>query len=76
MNNKFPKWRVGLSYTQYFTVEVEAPTEELAIENAWGGVYHDSDKAETGSASSVTSVYICDKEARQFAHYVPEIYPE
>ena len=32
VNKKFPKWRVGLSFTQYFMVEVEAPTEEMAID--------------------------------------------
>lgn len=76
MNKKFPKWRVGLSYTQYFMVEVEAPTEAIATEKAWNGVYHESDKVETGGSASVTSVFICDRESRNFAHYVPEVYPE
>lgn len=75
MAKKFPKWRVGLSFTQYFMVEVEAPTEEMAIEMAWKGACHESDKMETGSASAVTSVFICDREAKDFAHYVPEVYP-
>ncbi len=76
MNKKFPKWRVGLSFTQYFMVEVEAPTEEMAIEKAWGGACCESDKMETGSSSSVTSVFICDRWAKDFAHYVPEVFPE
>ncbi|MBX9922908.1 MAG: hypothetical protein K2Y01_02245 [Rhabdochlamydiaceae bacterium] len=76
MNKKFPKWRVGLSFTQYFMVEVDAPTEETAIERAWIGACYESDKVETGSSSSITSVSICDKEAREFAHYVPEVYPK
>jgi hypothetical protein len=74
-NIKFPKWRIGLAFTQYFTVEVEAPTEEMATEKAWAGVYHESDKVETGHSSAVTSIFICDKDAKNFAHYVPEIYP-
>lgn len=76
MNKKFPKWRVGLAYTQYFMVEVEAPTEAIATEKAWSGVYNESDKVETGGSAVVTSVFICDREARDFAHYVPEVYPE
>ena len=76
MANKFPKWRVGLSFTQYFMVEVEAPTEEMAIEKAWSGACCESDKVETGSSSAVTSVFICDKDAKNFAHYIPEVYPE
>jgi hypothetical protein len=56
-------------------VEVEAPTEEMAIDRAWIGACCESDKMETGSSSAITSVSICDKEAREFAHYVPEIYP-
>ena len=76
MNKKFPKWRVGLSFTQYFMVEVEASTEEIAIENAWRGACYENDKMETGSSSAVTSVFICDKEAKNFAHYIPEVYPE
>jgi hypothetical protein len=31
---------------------------------------------ETGSSSAVTSVFICDRDARNFAHYVPEVFPE
>lgn len=76
MNKKFPKWRVGLAYTQYFMVEVEAPTEAIATEKAWNGVYHESDKVETGGSATVTSVFICDRETRNFAHYVPEVYPQ
>ena len=57
-------------------VEVEAPTEEMAIEKAWSGACYESDKVETGSASAVTSVFICDREAKDFAHYVPEVFPE
>ncbi len=76
MNKKFPKWRVGLSFTQYFMVEVEAPTEEIAIEKAWRGACYENDKFETGSSSAVTSVFICDRDAREFAHYIPEVYPE
>ncbi|MBX9723396.1 MAG: hypothetical protein K2X81_18470 [Candidatus Obscuribacterales bacterium] len=76
MDKKFPKWRVGLAFTQYFMVEVEAPTEEIAIEKAWSGACYESDKVETGSSSSVTSVFICDKDARNFAHYIPEVIPE
>ena len=76
MNKKFPKWRVGLSFTQYFMVEVEAPTEEMAIDRAWIGACYESDKVETGSSSAVTSVFICDREAKDFAHYVPEVFPE
>jgi hypothetical protein len=70
VNQKFPKWRVGLSFTQYFMVEVEAPTEEIAVEKAWRGAM------ETGSSSAVTSVFICDRDAREFARYIPEVYPE
>jgi len=76
VNQKFPKWRVGLSFTQYFMVEVEAPTEEIAIEKAWRGACYENDKMETGSSSAVTSVFICDRDAREFSHYVPEVYPE
>lgn len=76
MNRKFPKWRVGLSFTQYFMVEVEAPTEEIAIEKAWRGACYENDKMETGSSSAVTSVFICDRDAREFARYIPEVYPE
>lgn len=75
MDKKFPKWRVGLAFTQYFMVEVEAPTEERAIEKAWAGACCESDKVETGSSAAVTSVLICDREAKDFAHYVPEIFP-
>ena len=50
---KFPKWGVGLSFIQYFMVEVE-----------------------TGSSSAVTSVFICNRDARNFAHYIPEVFPE
>ena len=57
-------------------VEVEAPTEEIAIEKAWRGACYENDKFETGSSSAVTSVFICDRDAREFAHYIPEVYPE
>lgn len=76
MTEKFPQWRVGLSFTQYFMVEVEAPTEEIAIEKAWRGACYENDKVETGSSSAVTSVFICDRESKNFAHYVPEIFPD
>jgi hypothetical protein len=76
VTRKFPKWRVGLAFTQYFMVEVEAPTEENAIERAWNGVYHENDKIETGSSAVVTSVFICDKDTKNFAHYIPEVFPE
>jgi hypothetical protein len=76
VTEKFPQWRVGLSFTQYFMVEVEAPTEEIAIEKAWRGACYENDKVETGSSSAVTSVFICDRESKNFAHYVPEIFPD
>lgn len=76
MNKKFPKWRVGLSFTQYFMVEVEAPTEEIAIEKARRGACYENDKFETGNSSAVTSVFVCDREAKDFAFYIPEVYPE
>lgn len=76
MDRKFPKWRIGLAYTQYFMVEVEAPTQDSAVEKAWSGVYHESDKIETGASAVVTSVFICDKDTKNFAHYIPEVFPE
>lgn len=76
MAKKLPKWRVGLSFTQYFMVEVEAPTEQIAIEKAWSSACFENDKVETGSASAVTSVFLCDREAKDFALYVPEVFPD
>ena len=76
MDRKFPKWRVGLAFTQYFMVEVEAPTQDGAVEKAWNGVYHENDKIETGASAVVTSVFICDKDTKNFAPYIPEVFPE
>jgi hypothetical protein len=76
VDRKFPKWRIGLAFTQYFMVEVEAPTQDGAVEKAWNGVYHENDKIETGASAVVTSVFICDKDTKNFAHYIPEVFPE
>ena len=66
------KWRVGVSTSEFFVVEVEALTEELAIEKAFFEVDYFPDDHVTGISKAVTSVLINDRESRGFAPYVQE----
>lgn len=70
--SKLVKFRVGVCESQYYVVDVEAETEERAIEKAFFEVEHFADEHVSGISKSVTSVLINDKESRGFAPYVRE----
>ena len=76
MSNKFPKWRIGVSVSNFHMVEIEAATVGEACENAINAVKEDDEYFCTGKCVGVTSCFINDRESREFAHYVPEVYPQ
>lgn len=66
------KFRVGISKSEYFVVDVNAENEEGAIEKSFFEVGMFPDDYITGISRSVTSVLINDKESKGFAPYVEE----
>lgn len=73
---KLPKWRIGVAVSNYHTVEIEAASVSEACESAINAVKDDCEYFCTGKAVGVTSCFINDREAREFAHYVPELLPQ
>lgn len=60
---------------QFYTVEVNAPTEREAMEKALAEVQKDPSYYLTGMAKGITGVFINDREARDFSSFVPEALP-
>jgi hypothetical protein len=73
--SKYPKWKVNVSVQNYFTVEVDAESEEKAIQKAIKEVRRNADYYDTGNATLVTGVFINDREARNFCPYIPDTLP-
>jgi len=69
---KYPKWRIGIAVTQYFTVDLEAVDEEHACLTALTEVHEDPEYWHTGYNEAITGVFINDAQTRGFAEYVPE----
>lgn len=74
--SNFPKWRIGVSVSNFHMVEIEASTVQQACESAINAVRDDDEYFCTGKSVGVTSCFINDREAREFAHYVPEVFPQ
>lgn len=72
---KNPKWRVGLTTSYFFMVDVEASSESEAIDKAEEIVDGDPYSFICGSNTGITSVFINDRESKGFFPYVPEYLP-
>ena len=73
---KFPKLRMGVSVSNFHMAEIEAATVGEACENAINAVKEDDEYFCTSKCVGVTSCFINDRESRELAHYVPEVYPQ
>lgn len=69
---KYPKWKVGLTVQNFYTVEVDASCEKAAIETAIHEIEKDPSYHLTGVSKGVTGIFINDREARDFHPYVPD----
>lgn len=74
--SKYPKWRIGVAVSNFHMVEIEAATVGEACESAINAVREDEEYYCTGKCVGVTSCFINDRESREFAHFVPEVYPQ
>lgn len=72
---KYPKWKISVAAQSFFCVEVDAETQEQAMQKAIREVQNNPEYHSTGNATIVTGVHINDREARDFHLYVPESLP-
>jgi len=70
------KWRVGIASIAYHMVELECETPEQAVEKALDTVRQDPENYLTAYNMNVTSVMVNDHRSKNFANYIPEIYPD
>lgn len=71
---KNPKWRIGVTFSSHHVVDVEAESVEKACELAYAECEKDKEYYLRGVSKTITSVYVNDRESREFAAYVPEFY--
>jgi histidinol phosphatase-like PHP family hydrolase len=69
---KNPKWRIGVTISTHHVIELSEPTAKEACEKALQEAMESGDYYQTGHSAIVTSCLINDREAREFASYVPE----
>jgi len=72
--SKDPKWRIGVTISTHHVVEVQAASCGEACQMALKLAHADQDSFQTGYSGQVTSCLVNDREARNFACYVPEFY--
>ena len=72
--SKDPKWRVGVTISSHHVVELEAPSGAEACNLAMKRAHDDRESYLTGYSGHITSLLVNDREARNFACYVPEFY--
>lgn len=72
---KYPKWKVNVSAQSFFCVEIDAETQEQAVNKAIREVQQNPEYHATGNATLITGVFINDREARDFHQFVPESLP-
>lgn len=74
MAKKSPKWRIGVTFSQYFIVEVKADSHEEATALALESLEDDQawDENLQGYSKIITSVFLNDREARDFSHFVAD----
>ena len=72
---KYPKWKVNVAAQSFFSVEIDAETEEQAVRKAIREVQDNPEYHATGNATIVSGVFINDREARDFHLFVPESLP-
>lgn len=72
---KVQKWKVGISFSFYYLVDVEAPNEEIAIVMARQELDRYEEDYSTGSNECVTGVFINDRECQDYSTYVPDTLP-
>lgn len=74
--SKYPKWKINVASHSFFTVDVEAESEQAAIHKAIKEVQRNPTYHNTGNATLVTGVFLNDREARDFHPYIPEHLPK
>lgn len=72
---KYPKWKVNVAAQSFFTVDVEAESEQVAIHKALKEVQRNPTYYATADATVVTGVFINDREARDYHPFVPDSLP-
>jgi len=73
---KLPKWRIGISNTDYYMVEVEAHSEDEALIKALSTLDLDPDYWFTSQSQAFTGVFINDREASHYHPFVHDSLPE
>ena len=73
---KYPKWKVALSYQANYMIDVEAQTQQQAIDKAVKEFERNPEYYQTSNATLVTGVFINDREARDYQLFVPESLPQ
>jgi hypothetical protein len=79
IQKKSPKWKVGIANTDYYMVEVEADSEEAALEKALTNLDRDPDYWHVGQNQNFTGVFINDYNAKNYHAFVndnPPYYDE
>lgn len=72
MENIYPRWRVGVTIAYHHVVELEAINAQTACEKSVETVLDDMENFRTGTSSMITSCLINDKNAKDYATYIPE----
>lgn len=73
--SKYPKWKVNIAAQSFFTVEIEAESQQEAVTKAIREVQDNPEYHATGNATIVSGVFINDREARDYHLFVPERLP-
>ena len=73
-DRKMPKWRIGLTFSQHFMIEVDALSEEEAKRLALIKIEHEKgwDESLQGYDKTITSVFINDRDSRDYSHFIPD----
>ena len=71
----YPKWKVNVTSQNYFCVEVDAASEEEAIEIAYNKIRVNGPYYLVSKFTIVNGIFINDKESREFQPYIPERLP-
>ena len=72
---KYPKWKINVAAQSFFSVEIDAETQEQAVNKAIREVQQNPEYHATGNATLITGEFINDREARDFHQFVPERLP-
>jgi len=72
---KQPKWRIGIANTDYYMVEVEANSEEEALEKSLTVLDRDPDYWHVGQNQNFTGVFINDHNAKYYHAFINDNMP-